>query len=246
MNKMLQIFYIILCCFYIVGCSGLNELKTAVGGTNLSKIDNIQDSEDTSVKTPLPTPIAEQHNRNSLWQPGARSFFKDQRACRPGDILTVMVSINDSANMNNATKKERSSQNKSALSKLAGSETGLHKYFPGITPSSVFDTNSTPSHSGKGTINRAEQINLEVAAMVVQLLPNGNLVIKGEQEILVNSELRKLHVSGIISKADIEPGNIVNSRRISQARIYYGGEGEINDVQQDKWGNKLIEAIMPF
>lgn len=230
----------------LVGCSGINELKTAVAGTNLSGIDNIKDPEAAPIKTPLPDAVVEQPNRNSLWQTGARSFFKDQRACRPGDILTVTVNVNDSANMNNSTKKERTSQNKSALSKLAGVETGLHKYFPGITPSSVFDTSSTPSHSGKGAINRAEQINLEVAAMVVQLLPNGNLVIKGEQEILVNSELRRLHVSGIISKADIDPGNIVNSRRISQARIYYGGEGEINDVQQNKWGNKIIEAIMPF
>ncbi|MDP3935614.1 MAG: flagellar basal body L-ring protein FlgH, partial [Alphaproteobacteria bacterium] len=199
----------------LAGCSGINELKTAVAGTNLSGIENIKDSNDDLVKTPQPDPIVEQPNRNSLWQPGARSFFKDQRASRPGDILTVVVNINDSANMNNSTKKERSSQNKNALSKLAGAETGLHKYFPGITPASVFDTSSTPSHSGKGTINRAEQINLEVAAMVVQLLPNGNLVIKGEQEILVNSELRRLHVSGVISKADIDPGNIVNSRRIS-------------------------------
>jgi flagellar L-ring protein FlgH len=238
--------HIVMAVFLIAGCSGVGELKTAIVGTNLSDINNIQDPEDTPVKTPLPDAILEQPNRNSLWQPGARSFFKDQRASRQGDILTVVVNINDSANMNNATKKERASTNKGALSKLAGAETGLYKYFPGITPSSTFDTSSTPAHSGKGTINRAEQINLEVAAMVVQLLPNGNLVIKGEQEILINSELRKLHVSGIISKADIEPGNIVNSRRISQARIYYGGEGEINDVQQDKWGNKVIEAIMPF
>lgn len=230
----------------LVGCSGINELKTAVAGTNLSGIDNIKDPEEAEVKTPLPAPIAEQPNRNSLWQPGARSFFKDQRASRPGDILTVVVNVNDSANMNNSTKKERASQNKSALTKLAGAETGLHKYLPGVTPSSLFDTSSTPSHSGKGSINRAEQINLEVAAMVIQQLPNGNLVIKGEQEILINSELRKLHVSGIVSRSDIEPGNIVNSRRISQARIYYGGEGEINDVQQDKWGNKLLEAISPF
>jgi flagellar L-ring protein precursor FlgH len=230
----------------VSGCSGINELKNAVVGTNLSDIDNIQDPEEKPVTTPLPPIIVEQPNRNSLWQPGARSFFKDQRASRPGDILTVTVNINDSANMNNATKKERASQNKSLISKLAGAETGLYKYFPGIAPPNVFDTNSTPSHAGKGSINRTEQINLEVAAMVVQLLPNGNLVIKGEQEIMVNSELRKLHVSGIISRADIEPGNIVNSRRISQARIYYGGEGEINDVQQDKWGNKLIESIMPF
>lgn len=230
----------------IANCSGLKELKTAVAGTNLSGIDNIKDPEEAEVKTPLPAPITEQPNRNSLWQPGARSFFKDQRASRPGDILTVVVNVNDSANMNNSTKKERASQNKSAWSKLAGAETGLNKYLPGVTPSSLFDTSSTPSHSGKGSINRAEQINLEVAAMVIQQLPNGNLVIKGEQEILINSELRKLHVSGIVSKSDIEPGNIVNSRRISQARIYYGGEGEINDVQQDKWGNKLLEAISPF
>lgn len=238
----INLIYILL----LAGCSGGNELKTALMGPQLSDVENLKTPEDGAVKMPLPQTIVEQPNLNSLWQPGARSFFKDQRASRPGDILTVVVNINDSANMNNSTQKQRDSQNKSILNKLAGAETGLYKYFPGITPASVFDTKSSPSHSGKGSINRVEQIKLEIAAMVVQLMPNGNLMIKGEQEILVNSELRRLHVSGIISKADIEPGNVVNSRRISQARIYYGGEGEIQDVQQDKWGNKIMEAISPF
>jgi flagellar L-ring protein FlgH len=236
----------LICILLLGGCSGVGELKTALIGPQFSEAENLKTPEDGAVKTPLPQTIVEQPNLNSLWQPGARSFFKDQRASRPGDILTVVVNINDSANMNNSTQKQRDSQNKSILNKLAGAETGLYKYFPGITPASVFDTKSSPSHSGKGSINRVEQIKLEIAAMVIQLMPNGNLMIKGEQEILVNSELRRLHVSGIISKADIEPGNVVNSRRISQARIYYGGEGEIQDVQQDKWGNKLMEAISPF
>lgn len=243
MNKVLQVF---LLAAFVVGCSGANELKTAIAGPQLSAVENLKTPEEGLVKTPMPQATTEQPNLNSLWQPGARSFFKDQRASRPGDILTVVVNINDSANMNNATQKQRDSQNKGNLAKLAGAETGLYKYFPGITPGNVFSTQRNPSHSGKGTVNRLEQIKIEVAAMVVRLLPNGNLIIKGEQEILVNSELRKLHVSGIISKADIEPGNIVNSKRISQARIYYGGEGEIQDVQQDKWGNKIIEALMPF
>lgn len=242
MTRVLPVFVVL----FLFGCSGVKELKTAVVGPELSTVENLKSADDDLIKTPMPKTIIEQPNLNSLWQPGARSFFKDQRASNPGDILTVVVNINDSANMNNATQKQRDSQNKGRLNKLAGSETGLYKYFPGITPSSVFDTQRNPSHSGKGSVNRVEQIKIEVAAMVVRLLPNGNLVIKGEQEILVNSELRRLHVSGIISKADIEPGNMVNSKRISQARIYYGGEGEIQDVQQDKWGNKLIEAFMPF
>lgn len=243
---MRQKLLIVIMSLVVNACSGVKELKTAITGANLSETDNLKDSEHQPIKTPLPTPITEQPNQNSLWQPGARSFFKDQRASQPGDILTVSIDINDSASMNNTSSKSRTSQNNSVISKLAGAETGLKKYFPGISPPTIFDTKSSPSHSGSGTINRSEKVNLEVAAMVVELLSNGNLFIKGEQEVLVNSELRKLYVSGIISRADIEPGNIVSSRRISQARIYYGGEGEVNDVQQDKWGNKVIEAIMPF
>lgn len=242
----MRVYFLIFVTVFLSGCSGLNEVKTAVIGPQLSEAEDLSDPKEQERKTPLPVAMVEKPNKNSLWQPGARSFFKDQRASRPGDILTVVVNVSDSAVMNNASQKSRSSQNKSALNKLAGSETGLHKYIPGITPSSVLDTLSTPSHSGKGAINRSEQIKIEVAAMVVGVMPNGNLAIKGEQEIMVNSELRKLFVSGIISRADIEPGNLVNSRRMSQARIYYGGEGEIQDVQQNKWGNKLIEAINPF
>lgn len=232
--------------FLMAGCSGLNEVKTSLVGPRLSESENLKDPEEVEPETPLPTAMNERPNKNSLWQPGARSFFKDQRASRPGDILTVVVNVSDSAVMSNASQKSRSSQTKSALTKLAGSETGLHKYIPGITPASVLDTLSSPAHSGKGAINRSEQIKIEVAAMVTHVLPNGNLKIKGEQEIMVNSELRKLLVSGIISRSDIEPGNLVNSRRMSQARIYYGGEGEIQDAQQNKWGSKLVEAINPF
>ncbi len=235
---------VLLCC--LGGCSGVGELKNAVIGSQLSEVENLKDPLEKKTKTPLPVAMVEQPNRNSLWQPGARSFFKDQRASRPGDILTVVVTVSDSAVMNNASQKSRSSQTKVSLAKLVGAETGLHKYIPGITPSNVLDTSSTPSHSGKGSVNRSEQIKMEVAAMVVDALPNGNLEVRGEQEIMVNSELRKLHVSGIISRSDIEPGNVVNSRRMSQARIFYGGEGEINDMQQNKWGNKVLEALIPF
>jgi len=231
--------------FILSGCGLFSGIKNATMDPQLSQIKNVK-KEDEKIATPLPKPQEPRINNNSLWQPGAKAFLRDQRASEPGDILTVKVVVNDSAAMNNSTSHDRKSSLKTNLTKLAGSETGLGKYIPGITPTSVLDTLSNPTHAGKGSIKRDESVSLEVAAMVVEILPNGNMYIKGEQEFIVNHERRDVHVSGIIKAADIEPGNIVYSNRIAQARIFYGGEGHIDGAQRQKWGSSLVEAITPF
>lgn len=231
--------------FGLSGCGLLSGIKNATMDPQLSRIENIK-KEDEKVQTPLPKPQEPKINNNSLWQPGAKAFLRDQRASEPGDILTVKVVVNDSAALNNSTSHDRKSSLNTSLTKLAGAETGLGKYIPGITPASVLNTISNPTHAGKGSIKRDETVSLEVAAMVVEILPNGNMYIKGEQEFVVNHELRNVHVSGIIKAADIEPGNIVFSNRIAQARIFYGGEGHIDGAQRQKWGSSLVEALSPF
>lgn len=231
--------------FLLSGCGLFSGIKNATMDPQLSPIENIK-KENERVQTPLPKPQEPKINNNSLWQPGAKAFLRDQRASEPGDILTVKIVLNDSAAINNATSHDRKSSLKTNLTKLAGAETGLGKYMPGITPASVLDTLSNPTHSGKGSIKRDETVSLEVAAMVVEILPNGNMYIKGEQEFVVNHELRNVFVSGIIKAADIEPGNIVFSNRIAQARIFYGGDGHIDSAQRQKWGASLADAISPF
>ncbi len=235
----------ILLCFLITGCSVVQDVNNAITGPQLSDTKNLE--EDEQIETPLPLEtLSENHSANSLWRKGATSFLQDQRASREGDILTVVVKMNDSANLQNSTKFQRASANSLAAPKLFGNETRLSDYIPGIDPKNLLSTAAAPSHDGKGSAQRSEAIQFEVAAMVVRRLPNGNLFIKGEQEMMVNKELRKIQISGIVAPSDIEPGNIVNSRRLSQARIFYGGEGDIQGVQGAKWGNKLLDAISPF
>jgi flagellar L-ring protein precursor FlgH len=235
----------ILLCFLITGCSLAEDLGGAITGPQLSETKNLE--QDEAIETPLPLEaFAEDHSPNSLWRKGATSFLQDQRASREGDILTVVVKVNDSANLQNNTKVQRTSTNSLAAPKLFGNETGLSDYIPEIDPTNLLSTAAAPSHDGKGSAQRSENIQFEIAAMVIKRLPNGNLFVKGEQEMMVNKELRKILVSGIVAPADIEPGNIVNSRRLSQARIYYGGEGSIQGAQNAKWGTKLLEAITPF
>ena len=246
MNQKLFVYgTLVLFCLLVTGCSVGEDLKNTLTGTNLSDIENLE--AEKSIETPLPVEMNdEMHQSNSLWRKGAKSFLQDQRASREGDILTVVVKINDSANLKNNTAFSRTSKNSSSLPKFLGVETGVGDYVPGIDPKNLIESAAAPSHEGKGSAQRSENIQFEIAAMVVQRIPNGNLFIRGEQEVLVNKELRKIQISGIVAPADIEPGNIVSSRRLSQARIMYGGEGSIQGVQDIKWGSKLVDSVSPF
>ena len=181
----------------------------------------------------------------SLWRAGSRTFFKDQRARRIGDLLTVKVTINDTAQLANETKRSRTSTDTAAINGLPN--TLIKKVIPkGVDPSSLIDNSSTTTSDGNGSINRSETLTTNVAAMVTQVLPNGNMVIEGKQEIRVNFEVRELIVAGIVRPADIASDNTIDSSKIAEARIAYGGRGQITDLQQPRYGSQVIDVLMPF
>jgi len=184
---------------------------------------------------------------NSLWRTGARTFFNDQRASRVGDILTVLINIDDSAKTTNSTSSSRTSGVTAGIPHLLGLESTLGKILPGgFDPANAVSTNSKTSNDGAGAVNRAEKISLTIAAVVSAVLPNGNLVIQGTQEVRTNTEVRQLTIAGIVRPEDIASNNTIQHTQIAEARINYGGRGDISRVQKTPAGQSLIERFSPF
>ena len=184
---------------------------------------------------------------NSLWRVGARAFFADQRAARVGDILTVLIEIDDSAKTNNTTSAGRTSTMNAGVPHLLGLESSLGKILPGgYDPANALSTNSKTTSTGAGSVDRSEKISLTIAAVVTAVLPNGNLVIQGTQEVRTNAEVRQLTVAGIVRPEDISSANTIKHSQIAEARISYGGRGDISRVQKTPAGQSLVERFSPF
>jgi flagellar L-ring protein precursor FlgH len=192
-------------------------------------------------------PAPQSASANSLWRVGARAFFNDQRAARVGDILTVMIDIDDSAATKNASNSSRTASTKAGVPHLLGMESSLGKILPGgFDPANALETGSTSTNAGSGGISRSEKISLTIAAVVSQVLPNGNMVIQGTQEVRTNAELRQLTVAGIVRPEDISSANTIRHTQIAEARISYGGRGDISRVQKTPAGQSLVEKFSPF
>ena len=228
----------------MAGCQVGDRLTNVGKAPEFSPIHNPQDDPNYHpVSLPMPSAPAEIHAANSLWRSGARSFIKDQRAANIGDLLTVLVSINDQASVSNETNRTRTDSEQAGMTNMLGLETILPK---AMNPASLVNTNSASAADGKGTITRSEAITLKVAAVVTQVLPNGNLVVTGKQEVRVNFDLRELDISGVVRPEDIASDNTISYEKIAEARMSYAGRGQINDVQQPRWGQQLIDVLFPF
>ena len=228
------------------GCSAMDRLKNIGEQPTLSSIENPTAQPGYKpVQMPMPTPQSAVYNPNSLWRNGSRAFFKDQRAMQIGDITTVKVKITDNAKFENGTARSRASKEDSGITDFAGSKlvTGPAAQ---VLPGKLLTADSTSSTDNKGSVNRQEALQTNVAAVVTQVLPNGNLVIEGKQEIRVNFEIRELIVAGIVRPEDIESDNTIDSTKIAQARIAYGGRGQITDVQQPRYGQQVLDVLLPF
>jgi flagellar L-ring protein precursor FlgH len=196
-----------------------------------------------SAREPMPQPAS----ANSLWRSGARAFFIDQRASRVGDILTVQIDIDDSAKTINSTQSSRTSGIKAGIPHLLGLESSLGKILPGeYDPANALETNSATTNAGAGAVNRSEKISLTIAAVVTAVLPNGNLMIQGTQEVRTNTDLRQLTIAGIVRPEDISSANTIRHTQIAEARISYGGRGDISRVQKTPAGQSLLEKFSPF
>lgn len=183
----------------------------------------------------------------SLWRSGPSSLFGDHRARTLGDILTVLIEIDDNAQIKNKTTRSRSGTESLTVPNLLGFETLATKILPGganLDP--AVSSKSSSGSSGDGSVARNEKIKLRIAATVTHTLPNGHLVVQGSQEVRVNFELRNLQIAGIIRPEDISRQNTITYDKIADARISYGGRGQITDLQQPRYGQQVLDMVLPF
>ncbi|WP_374652636.1 flagellar basal body L-ring protein FlgH [Dongia sp.] len=231
------------------GCGNMIDRVAEIGKEpSMDPIENPQkDPNYQPVSLPMPTPTADLRQPNSLWRQGSRAFFKDQRAGKVGDILTVVIEIDDQAKLDNKTDQTRDGSNSAGLDNLLGYETMLNDIFPdGIDAGNLVNSDSKSTIAGSGTVNRSEAIKLRVAAVITQVLPNGNMVLQGTQQVRVNFELRRLTVGGVIRPEDISNVNEINYDKIAEARIAYGGKGTLSDMQQPRFGQQVYDIFFPF
>jgi len=227
------------------GCSSIDRLRGLGDQPPLTAINNPTAAAGYKpVQMPMPAPQPAIYQPNSLWRTGSRAFFKDQRAHQMGDILTIIVNINDQANWQNETQRSRKNSEDSGIDNFFGKPKVPIMNTP--VPTRIFTGDSSSSSDGKGSIARQEAVTTNVAAVVTQVLPNGNLVVEGKQEVRVNFEVRELIVAGIVRPEDIQSDNTIDSSKIAEARIAYGGRGQITDVQQPRYGQQVLDVLLPF
>jgi flagellar L-ring protein precursor FlgH len=234
--------------FALGGCSAVDRVKNIGEAPKLAPIANpIAQPGYQPVTMPTEQGPPGLHQANSLWTPGARSFFHDPRASHVGDLITIDITIADAAQISDTTTRTRTNSDDANLTNFFGLESTLAKALPaGADPSSLVKMGSDTSNVGAGSVNRSETVNLTLAGLVTQVLPNSNLVVSGHQQVRVNNELRDLQIGGIVRPEDITSDNTVNLSQIAEARVSYGGQGQITDMQQPRYGSQLYDILMPF
>jgi flagellar L-ring protein precursor FlgH len=229
----------------LTGCGTLQRLSEIGRPPEMSKPgDPTKDPNYRPMTMPMPKTETAPSEPDALWRQGSRAFFKDQRAAQVGDLVTVVVSMTDSATLNNVTTLTRASGDTEGIPNFAGLTSRLG---PGVgDPTKLINLSSANNNTGNGQIQRNEAVALRLAGVVTQVLPNGNLVVAARQEFVVNSELRELKVTGVIRPQDIASDNTVLHDRMAEARIEYGGRGEMTDLQTTRWGQQLMDILLPF
>lgn len=237
--KLAVLFALPLCA--LMGCAQLNEDRDPEISDLVLDPSTMNEVNRISIPMPAvtPTPPPKRAEAASLWSSNTTSFFTDRRATAVGDLVTVMIDINDRAQLQNKTGTSRASQQEVA-------DPDILNFDLSTESGKVVGLESSSETSGEGSIRRNEAIRLRVAALIIKVLPNENFVIAGRQEVKVNSELRELRIAGVIRGADINVNNTIDYDKIAEARISYGGRGQISSAQNGPVGQDILEIILPY
>lgn len=231
-------------------CSNLMRLTEVGSEPAMTEYENPTEAPGYQpVSLPMPATHTPVDNPNSLWRPGAKAFFKDIRAKDVGDILTLRLKLDDSAKLENKTNRGRDDSERQETNILLGYEASFNHIFGNDAVAqggTMFDFGTKMDTEGDGAIDRSEEVELTVAAVVTQKLPNGALAILARQEVRVNYELREMLVSGVVRAQDIDADNSVSHEKIAEMQVAYGGRGTLSDLQQPRWGTQIWDILFPF
>jgi flagellar L-ring protein precursor FlgH len=244
-----------LTCLALAACGAGDRLANVGKAPDMSTIGTvgpdarpILSAERAAMAVPPPEPARFAYQQGSLWNTGQRGgLLSDNRARTRGDILTIVIEIDDEAEMRNTTQRSRAGSENMSISALFGLNGVIEDALPNdASLDPAVELGSSSSSRGTGSTRRNEKLTLRLAATVVEVLPNGHLVIQGDQEVRVNFELRDLQITGIVRPEDISRRNEVAYDRIAGARISYGGRGQITDVQQPRYGQQVTDILLPY
>lgn len=235
------------------GCNLPQQLSTIGEPPKLSQIQNpTQVSGYQPVSMPMPATGTYQSRTNSLWETGSRAFFKDQRANKIGDVVTVLVDMDQKQSIQMTPKMQRTTSGSTLVTSALGLENKAEKFFPkkqhgvGVPNPAWLDFKSNPTLNSTAQYDVSDKLNVKIAATVIQILPNGNMVIKGRQELRLVNEVREVEVMGVVRKEDISSSNTITGDKIAEMRLAYGGRGDLSDMQSFPWGQQVLNKVMPF
>lgn len=241
----MRLIYFLPLAVLVSGCSSLEEVG------RLPDFTPVATSAETSamLNPSLPQRIEKKSpvDGASLWTASRQSLLGDRRAIERGDIMTVVIEIDDSAEFSNSSSRDRTGTETAGIPSLLGIPQRINENLPdGASMDELISASGTSSSSGNGSVSRNEKLELMVAATIVDVLPNGVLHIQGSQEVRVNFEIRELLVEGYVRPEDISRQNEITYDKIASARISYGGRGQIMQMQQPRYGQQIADIILPF
>lgn len=242
---------LILAGFTLAACTDFSTVGSPPAmspvGTPFDRSAGPLTSSRAALAVPPPREIRQAYARPSLWNSGPASLFGDRRARNIGDIVTVVIEISDEASISNTSSRSRSGSENMSVPSMLGLPQIVDRVLPeGATLANGANSTSTSASQGTGQVSRNEEITLRVAATVIEVLPNGHLVVQGNQEVRVNYELRDLQIAGIVRPQDVSRRNEITYDKIAGARISYGGRGQITQVQQPRYGQQIADIVLPF
>ncbi len=228
-------------------------LAAAISGcaNTRPQMTSIQDSLDNAMAQPvadvaIALPEPETRAPGSLWRSGAKQFFRDSRASNIGDVITVIVSESATAETEANTTTTRNHDNSGGITTFLNAAGKLASRGIATGAGGLFDVEGDRSFTGAGSTDRTDTLTARVAAVVTQVLPNGNMVIQGKREVVVNYELQELSIQGIVRPEDVTADNTIASEKIAEARISYAGRGLVDEAQEPAPGVRFINKWMPF